>query len=151
MGDTGLSPEFSAEVTAYESTVANEIDSIEITADAASEDATVEITPEDADANVDGHQVALAEGPNTVTIVLTSGDETATYTLTINRASAVPVEGAMLLTLSLSGVSLSPGFSPATTDYTATVVHGIDQTTLSYTKPTDARIGITPARRRPGR
>jgi hypothetical protein len=145
VGDTGLSPEFSADVTEYESTVANEVESITVTADATSADATVEITsPADADANVDGHQVALAEGPNPVTIVVTSGETTQTYTVTINRASAVPVEGAMLLTLSLSDVSLSPAFSGGTTEYTASVVHGIDQTTVSYTKPTDARIGITP-------
>ncbi len=146
VGDTGISPELSADVTDYTSTVANEVESITVTADATSADATVEITsPADADGNVDGHQVALAEGPNTVTIVVTSGETTQTYTLTINRASAVPVEGAMLLTLSLSDVSLSPAFSGGTTEYTASVVHGIDETTLSYTIPTDARIGITPA------
>ena len=61
-------------------------------------------TPRRRRCHVDGHQVALAEGPNTVMIVVTSGDDsqTQTYTVTINRASAVPVEGAMLLTLSLS-------------------------------------------------
>ena len=50
----------------------------------------------------------------------------------------------MLLTLSLSNVTLSQAFSPAKTDYTASVVHGIDQTTVSYTKPEKSRIGITP-------
>ena len=52
---------------------------------------TVAITPEDADAAADGHQVALAEDADTtITIVVTSGEDTATYTVTVTAGYPEP-------------------------------------------------------------
>ncbi len=142
LGDVGLSPAFDADTTGYTANAANEVESVKVTAEAASEDATVEIAPDDADADADGHQVALAEGADTtITIKVTVGDDTATYTVTVTRAAAPLAEGAVLNSLSLSDVTLLPAFSSETLKYTASVVHGIASTTVKVTKPTAARLG----------
>ncbi len=144
LGDVGLSPAFDADTTTYTANADNEVESVTVTAEAASEDAAVVIklngTVDD-----DG-TVELADGDgNVITIDVTVGDATATYTVTVTRASATPAEGAVLSTLSLSDVTLSPGFSADILNYTASVVHGIARTTITATIPTGARIGITPA------
>ena len=140
-----LSPAFDAETGTYTASVANDVDSTTVTASATNADATVAITaPDDADAATDGHQVALAEGADTtITIEVKVGEDTATYTVTVTRAAALP-EGAVLSTLSLSDVNLSPGFSSEITSYTASVVNGINSTTVTATVPTGARLGILP-------
>ena len=143
LGDLALSPAFDADTITYTANAANEVESVTVTAEAASEDATVAITaPEDADAAADGHQAALAEGADTtITIVVTSGEDTATYTVTVTRAAAPLAEGAVLTSLSLSDVTLSPGFSSETLNYTASVVNDIESTTVKVTVPEGARLG----------
>ena len=55
-------------------------------ATAANTDATVTITPDDADASTDGHQVNTpADGFTDVTITVTRGDDTETYTIKLSR------------------------------------------------------------------
>ena len=99
----------------------------------------------------DDGTVELADGDgNVITIDVTVGDATATYTVTVTRASATPAEGAVLTSLSLSdeatcaAVSLRPDSRATNLNYTASVVHGIAQTTIKAAKPTEARLGITP-------
>ena len=63
------------------------------TADAA---ARVAFDPDDADTTIDGHQMTLMVGPNTLSLTVTVGDNTTqTYTLTITRAGAdgIPPSG----------------------------------------------------------
>ena len=54
---------------------------------------TVSYTPEDADTNLDGHQVNLGTGANTVTISVLAQDGITTeeYTVTINRGDSEPL------------------------------------------------------------
>ena len=77
--------------TGYSLSVAGMVARVTVAATASHSKATVEIAPADADAGTEGHQVALAGGPNVVTITVTAEDTTSTeaYTVTVHRA-AVP-------------------------------------------------------------
>ena len=53
---------------------------------AANSDATVTITPADADTSTDGHQInAVPQGVRTVTITVTRGSDTETYTIEFSQ------------------------------------------------------------------
>ncbi len=61
-------------------------ETVTLAATAANTDATVTITPGDADASTDGHQVNTPAGVFTdVTITVTRGDDTETYTIKFSR------------------------------------------------------------------
>ena len=55
----------------------------------------------------------------------------ADHTYTVSRAAPPPLTDATLSGLALSGVTLA--FAPATTEYTASVAHGVTQTTVAPT------------------
>ena len=78
---------FDADVHGYRLRVDNDVASVTVAAVAAETAAEVEITPADADPDTVGHQVALDEGPNVVTVAVaaTDGLATAAYTLAISR------------------------------------------------------------------
>ena len=82
---------FSSEVTAYTASVPSNVDvaSTEVTATATDAGARVEIVPADADAAAPGHQVALAERENEITVMVTAADGVTqrTYTVTVTRAA----------------------------------------------------------------
>ena len=63
-----------------------------------------------------------------------------------SEASATPAltAGGTLSTLTLSGVALTPAFTPATRDYTASVGGSVAQVTVTAT-PTRGTVAITPA------
>ncbi|WP_419944358.1 cadherin-like beta sandwich domain-containing protein [Candidatus Poriferisodalis sp.] len=66
------------------------VSSATLTYAAFDEEADVVISPADADLGADGHQVALAEGANTITATVTAPDGTVTvYTVTVERAAAL--------------------------------------------------------------
>ena len=78
---------------------------------------TVAITPSDADAATDGHQVSLSSGANTVAVTVTNGRDTRTYTVAVTQTSALadltantPATGAPSTTgTPASGQSLTAG------------------------------------------
>ena len=142
LGDVVLSSEFDADTTTYTANADNEVESVTVTATAASSDATVVIKL-NGTADDDG-TVDLTDGDgNVITIEVTVGDDTATYTVTVTRAI---VEGARLSSLSLSdGATLSPTFDGGTFEYTASVVNSVANTTVSYTKSDEATVAITPS------
>jgi len=74
--------------------------------------------------------IALNEGANVITTVVTAADGTTaqSYTTTVNRA-APPSTNANLSALSISAGTLAPGFASATTSYSA----GVSFTTTSLT------------------
>ena len=89
---------FAADVHDYALRVANDVASVTVAAAATEAAAEVAITPADADPDTEGRQVALAEGPNTVTVAVaaTDGLATAAYTLEISRKpSAFGYDGFM--------------------------------------------------------
>ena len=78
---------FEADRAYYETGVASTVETATITATPNHANATVAITPSDADAVTDGHQVSLSAGRNAVTITVTAEDTTTseTYTVDVNR------------------------------------------------------------------
>ena len=88
--DTTLSPDFEPSNLTYAASVANQVSTITVTATASDENSSFEIvskdgTPiEDVDADTDGQQIGLTEGPNQIGIVVSAGDGAATQTYTLN-------------------------------------------------------------------
>ncbi len=88
-----LDPAFDTGTTAYTASADAETGQVTVTAAAVYGTASVAIAPDDADTGTDGHQVALAEGANAVTVTVTPADEDAaarTYAVTVTRAAADP-------------------------------------------------------------
>ena len=110
---------------AYTADVASSV-STTVMATAVQSNATVSIMPVDADSAMDGHQVALTPDSNTIVVTVTAGDNTRVYTVTVT----VPSSDATLRTLALSGITLSPAFDPAMTEYTAEVLNTVEATTV---------------------
>ena len=79
---------------AYTADAANSVESTTVMATAVQSNATVSIMPVDDDSAMDGHQVALTTGSNTITVTVTAGDNTRVYTVTVTVAP--PVEGDLL-------------------------------------------------------
>lgn len=82
IGSLQLSPEFAAETTAYTVTTSNATNTI--TAVPASGSAEVAITVGDK-AVTNGAAATWAAGANTVTVKVTDGDQTKTYTVTVTK------------------------------------------------------------------
>ena len=154
-----LSPAFASDVFIYTLAVAADVEQTTVTATAndlhgdveiapGSEGLPgVEITPEDSDPLTPGHQVALNEGENTITVTVTArdGQTTREYVVTVNRA-AMPTSDASLAELSLSGLELSPAFDPDAQSYTASAGWDVERVEL-VARPTDpaASVVISPA------
>ncbi len=146
-GGVALRPIFAAAVRSYTASVANDIETITLTATPTHANAWAGITPADADLTVEGYQLALDVGPNLIAMEVTAEDgmNVQTYTLTLTRAP--PSIDATLDALELSGgVALRPIFAAAVRSYTASVANDIETITLTAA-PTHARasVAITPA------
>ena len=127
-----LTPAFAAGTTAYTASVEHAVAETKVTATARAENASVEVTPEDADDQTLGDQVVLAVGETTISVAVTAedGETTQTYTVTVTRAAS---SNASLSSLSLSGVTISPAFASGTTAYTASVANSVTETTVTAT------------------
>ena len=146
ISDATLSPTFDSVTTDYEATVAYTVSQVTVTATGADDGADAAITPSDADANTDGHQVDLAEGPNTITVTVTAanGTDVLAYTVEVLREAAV--DNATLTALSLGGIELSPAFAADTHSYAATVDNSEAEVTLNLaTAHTSATVQVVPA------
>ena len=106
-----FTPAFSSDTTEYTANIGNDIDHTTVAATPTDPAATVDVSPEDADANTDGHQVDLVEGSNTITVTVTPEDTTAAvaaYTITVTRDAPPPDTTApVLVTSSASGATLT--------------------------------------------
>ena len=93
MSSGTLRPTFAATTTEYRAAVQYNVSRVTVTATAATGvtveylDAT-DITLDDADAGTNGHQVDLAVGETAFKVTVTSGADTETYTVTVERNSA---------------------------------------------------------------
>ena len=132
-----LTPAFATGTAAYTASVANSVTETTVSATASDGNASVEITPEDADDQTLGEQVALMVGETTISVEVTAedGETTKTYTVTVMRAGS---GDATLSGLSLMGdgeelVALSPVFASGVTAYAASVGHGVTETTVTAT------------------
>lgn len=79
---------FSGETFEYSAEIANTVSSTTVTA-TPSDGATVDISPGDADTVTGGHQIALSDGSNRITVTVESADGTATkrYKIRVDRES----------------------------------------------------------------
>ena len=136
--------------TRYARNVAADVMSTTVTAVAAQAErgATLTISPADADGTTAGHQIALTDGENVISITVTApnGTDMETVTVTLNQLAGTtsPLRtGSSLSSLELSGIEFGP-FDSAVTRYEHTVVNIGGMTTVTAT-PTDseATVAIT--------
>ncbi len=133
---------FDSDVYEYWVTAGSEVAATVVGATPLQESAVVTVTPEDADAQTPGHQVALAEGANEIRVTVTAADETTTrtYAVTVTRA-AVPLTARWAALPErhdgAATVRLRVAFSePVTTGFAALRDHAFEVTNGSLT---DAR------------
>ena len=98
LSDISLNEPFgTADDDTYTAAVASGV-STTVMATPVQSNANISIMPDDADSEMDGHQVALTAGTNTITVTVTAGDSTRVYTVTV----AVPSDDATLSEMSLT-------------------------------------------------
>lgn len=105
-GDYTLTPEFSKDVTEYDLTVGEDVESIKVNAVADDDAAKVEVTGND----------SLLMGLNTVEIKVTAEDGTEkTYKINVTRGKVDPLG---LSELTIEGYTLAPEFNSEVYEYT---------------------------------
>ena len=137
---------FRKSIVEYSAEVANMVTNVSITAVADRSEDSVTILPTDAEPHTDGHQVALSEGANTITITVTPSNTRIpgrTYTLTVRRSLS---SDNTLRNLTMSNATLSPlPFRSNITYYTATVAHNVASTTITAeANHAEASVSISP-------
>lgn len=85
-----LSPVFAPATTSYTASVANAVTSITVTPTAADVNSAITVNGNAVTSGSPSGSIALAEGPNVITTVVTAQDAvtTKTYTVTVTRAAA---------------------------------------------------------------
>ena len=131
LSDAQLSPAFRKSIVEY-SAVTDSITNVTITAQADRSEASITISPTDADPHTAGHQVDMSEGANTITITVTAPNARIsgrTYTVTVRGSLS---SDNTLRNLTMSNATLSPPtFRGNITNYTATVAHNVASTTIT--------------------
>ena len=104
------------------------------------------ISPADADANTDGHQVSLGSGDTVITMTVTNGTATRTYTVTVGQvASATLSSDSTLSGLTISDVDFGT-FVSTTIDYSAFVPTSTTSATVTATSnDSDAIVTVMPS------
>ena len=117
--------------------MANSVNVVTVNTEKNNTDATLNISPRDADSSTaDDHDVALQAGRNTrITVTVTAEDRRTrqTYTIMVYRDRSTRSTDATLSALSLDGVSLSPRFSSGTIAYDARVRYDVKTVTVAAT------------------
>jgi gliding motility-associated-like protein len=131
LGTGTLSPVFAVGTTSYTANVSHATSSITVTPTTSDPNATVTVNGTAVTSGTASSAIPLSVGPNTITLIGTAqnGTTTKTYTVTVTRA---PSTNAMLAWISLdqNTYRLSPGFTPATTSYTANVPNVVSSITV---------------------
>ncbi len=126
-GGVALRPIFAAAVRSYTASVANDIETITLTAVPTHARASVAITPADADLTAEGYQLALDVGSNLITITIevtaADGDTTQQYTLltlTLIRRAAADRDGNGLIEIDNPTMLHNMRYNLAGTSYKTT-------------------------------
>ena len=141
---SGVPINFASNRYQYSASVSHTTASTTVTATPNEPAARVSISPNDADANTAGHQVALTEGNNVIVVTVTAPNgNSRAYTVTIRRALP-PLSGdSTLRSLALSGVPIN--FASNRYQYSASVSHTTASTTVTaIANEPAARISISP-------
>ncbi|MDP4152432.1 MAG: cadherin-like beta sandwich domain-containing protein, partial [Bacillota bacterium] len=142
-----LSPDFSKTVYTYTAAVENSVDSVTVTA--VPNDTKISgmtVNGSGLKSGTASSAIALAEGANTLAVLVKAEDGTAkTYTITVTRQAAPPVKSsnANLSGLALSAGILSPGFSADATAYSVTVENGVSSVAFTPIAADPKYKGIT--------
>ena len=101
----------------------------------------------DADASVDGHQVDLAPGENTVRIAVTAtnGIDRTSYTLRFTRRLAARLESLSLAGPDGRALALEPPFAPNTLRYRAVAPHAATRVTVRAAGAEGALATVSPS------
>jgi len=127
-----LSPSFTYVNNDYTASVASTVSSIKVTPTVSDTSARVTVNGTSVTSGTASGPIPLAYGSNTITTTVTAGDgvSTNTYTITVTRASSGSPD---LSALSISSGTLTPAFSPATTNYSANVSNATTSVTVTPT------------------
>ena len=130
-----LEPSFQGAQTDYEASWTADADRVTVTAEATHAEATMTITPADADDQAEGHQVALASGADTwIRVHVTSADGTDT------REYSVRVYDDRVHWLSVGHVPIT--LEQGKTRYTMNVPEEITEVAIGYGRRTGAEPGF---------
>jgi hypothetical protein len=139
-----ISPTFDNSTLDYTAAVENSVASIAVTATPSSSTAKVAATMNSATIDLAKVSLSVAENPIKILVTAEDGSTTKTYTLKITRASSSSSTDASLASLSLSNVTLSPSFDPATTSYSASAAKTTASMTVAATaNSTGAKVSAT--------
>ena len=134
-----LNPVFAAGTHDYAVNVPYEATEVTVAAVATESDALISI------GYVAGaiREMTLVEGANTIPVVVVApnGSDSVTYNLTITRGPKSA--DADLEALALSGITISPAFSPSVIAYTATVPNAVSTTTVTAVAWEDGDATVT--------
>ncbi|MBD9391580.1 cadherin-like beta sandwich domain-containing protein [Acidovorax sp. ACV01] len=135
-----MSPAFDAATTSYDLAVANTVASLKLVPTTAGTDASVQVNGATVASGSSTATVAIAEGTNTLSVVVTAADGSTarTYTVRVTRAPASASADASLRALTLSSGELSPTFAAGTTAYTVAVANAVSMVTLTPTATSGA-------------
>ena len=137
---SGIDIEFDADTMAYTASVGSDVESTTIMATKPL-GAKMAIMPADSDADMEGHQVALTPGNNTVTVTVTAedGSATMTYTVTIGVGS----DDTSLSSISLADSSgMNVPLTGSAPNYAASVAGSVESVTVMATA-TDANASVS--------
>ncbi|WP_420626680.1 cadherin-like beta sandwich domain-containing protein [Candidatus Poriferisodalis sp.] len=136
---------FAPSVTDYAVRVPSTTAMTTVTASAQYTDAEVAVSPADEDPNTDGAQISLVASANTITVTVTRGSHTQTYTVVITRTALTVLRNdATLSALTLSDLNIGT-FDSATARYTADAASSVATTTVATQRSdTDAAVTISP-------
>jgi len=125
-----LSPAFAMATSGYSATVSGATTSVTVTPTVNNPNSTVTVNGVVVASGAASAAIPLVVGTNTITTVVTAQDGVThkTYTITVTRATSANAD---LANLTLSSGSLSPAFSPGTTNYTALVSNTTNYVTVT--------------------
>lgn len=121
--------------TDYKDRMDNPTTHVTVAATVVDPGATFAISPSDANAGTEGHQVALTAGRETTITITVTAEDTARrqiYTVKVYRERATKSNDRNLNSLSLSAGTLTPAFARDKNSYTAQVAHDVEKVTVSY-------------------
>ncbi|WP_020619891.1 cadherin-like beta sandwich domain-containing protein, partial [Paenibacillus daejeonensis] len=124
LSEGSLDPAFASGTEDYTATVANSVDTIEVTPTVDDGPSTVTVNGDTVISGSASDPIALNVGTNLITVVVTAQNgSTKTYTVEVTRAAS---SNANLSGLTLSEGSLDPAFASGTEDYTAVVANNVN-------------------------
>lgn len=128
---TALSPAFDTDTTHYTATVNQAASSITVTPTAVDPSFNITVMGDPVVSGQASGALDLIEGVNTISIAVTDGNTTRTYSIVVTRQSTAPSHSGYLSSLTTSTGTLSPSFFAGTWNYTLVVP--LDQNTVDIT------------------